>query len=149
MKKSRVFSSRIPHLSEKHTFSLRKSPIYAKITRFLFENPPFKRKSRIFSSEIPHLSENHVFSSSIPHLSENHAFSLRETPFNPKTTHFLFRNTTFKRKSSFLFANPPFNPKISHFLFENPPFKQKSRVFSSQIPHLSENHAFSHRESPI
>ncbi|EPP36633.1 hypothetical protein CP10743SC13_1872 [Chlamydia psittaci 10_743_SC13] len=53
--------------------------------------------------------------------------------------------------------------KITPFPFENPTFKQKSRVFSSRIPHftlkacvfssqvlqLSENHAFSHRESPI
>ncbi|EPP35231.1 hypothetical protein CP10139811_1579, partial [Chlamydia ibidis] len=30
--------------SAKHTFSLRKSPSYAKITRFLFENPPFNPK---------------------------------------------------------------------------------------------------------
>ncbi|EPP34976.1 hypothetical protein CP10139811_1617, partial [Chlamydia ibidis] len=28
-------------------------------------------------------------------------------------------------------------------LFGNPPFKRISCVFSSQIPHLSENHAFS------
>ncbi|EPP29176.1 hypothetical protein CP8484711_2724, partial [Chlamydia psittaci 84-8471/1] len=34
-------------------------------------------------------------------------------------------------------------------LFENPPFKRKSRVFSLKIPHLSENHVFSLRESPI
>ncbi|EPP37508.1 hypothetical protein CP10743SC13_2191, partial [Chlamydia psittaci 10_743_SC13] len=52
-----------------------------KITRFLFENPPFKRKSRVFPSHIPHLSHNsRVFSSRIPHLSEIHAFSLRESP---------------------------------------------------------------------
>ena len=35
------------------------------------------------------------------------------------------------------------------FLFSNPPFWETSCVFSSQIPHLSENHAFSLRESPI
>ncbi|EPP35266.1 hypothetical protein CP8484711_2552, partial [Chlamydia psittaci 84-8471/1] len=52
------------------------------------------------------------------------------------------------------------NSQVFHFA--NPPFKQKSRVFSSQIPHLcenhvfflqiphlSKNHAFSLRESPI
>ncbi|EPJ32311.1 hypothetical protein CP061683_2154, partial [Chlamydia psittaci 06-1683] len=33
--------------------------------------------------------------------------------------------------------------------FANPPFKRKSRVFSSQIAHLSENHRFPLRESPI
>ncbi|EPP34932.1 hypothetical protein CP10139811_1158, partial [Chlamydia ibidis] len=48
----------------------------------------------------------------------------------------------------FLFKNPPFNPKITRFLFENPPFKWKSRIFFSRIPHLSENHVFSLRESP-
>ncbi|EPP35176.1 hypothetical protein CP10139811_1171, partial [Chlamydia ibidis] len=40
MRKTRVFSLKIPHLCEKHTFSLHKSPSYAKITRFLFANPP-------------------------------------------------------------------------------------------------------------
>ncbi|EPP30956.1 hypothetical protein CP8484711_2951, partial [Chlamydia psittaci 84-8471/1] len=30
-----------------------------------------------------------------------------------------------------------------NFLFGNPPFKRISRVFSSEIPHLSENHVFS------
>ncbi|EPP30591.1 hypothetical protein CP8484711_2764, partial [Chlamydia psittaci 84-8471/1] len=35
------------------------------------------------------------------------------------------------------------------FLTENPPFMRKSRIFSSQIPHFSENHAFSLRTSPI
>ncbi|EPJ32108.1 hypothetical protein CP061683_1526, partial [Chlamydia psittaci 06-1683] len=39
--------------------------------------------------------------------------------------------------------------KITRFLFENPPFKRKSGIFSSQIPHLTENHAFSLRKSPI
>ncbi|EPJ33521.1 hypothetical protein CP061683_1577 [Chlamydia psittaci 06-1683] len=39
--------------------------------------------------------------------------------------------------------------EITHFLFENPPFKRKSRVFSSRIPHFSENYAFSLQESPI
>ncbi|EPP34956.1 hypothetical protein CP10139811_1212, partial [Chlamydia ibidis] len=33
-----------------------------KITRFLFDNPPFKRKSHISSSRIPHLTrKSHVF----------------------------------------------------------------------------------------
>ncbi|EPP37144.1 hypothetical protein CP10743SC13_2063A, partial [Chlamydia psittaci 10_743_SC13] len=41
----------IPHLSEKHAFSLLKSPTYEKITRFLFTNPPFKRKTHVFSSQ--------------------------------------------------------------------------------------------------
>ncbi|EPP34933.1 hypothetical protein CP10139811_1159, partial [Chlamydia ibidis] len=41
------------------------------------------------------------------------------------------------------------NPKITHFLFANPPFKRKSPVFSSRIPHLTKNHAFSLQESPI
>ncbi|EPP37186.1 hypothetical protein CP10743SC13_1768, partial [Chlamydia psittaci 10_743_SC13] len=57
----RVFSSEICHLSEYHAFSLRKSPIYAKIMQFFFANPPFKQISRVFSSRIPHLSENHAF----------------------------------------------------------------------------------------
>ncbi|EPP35583.1 hypothetical protein CP10139811_1662, partial [Chlamydia ibidis] len=35
--------------------------------------------------------------------------------------------------------------KITLFLFGNHAFKRKSRVFSSEIPHLSENHAFSLR----
>ncbi|EPP37668.1 hypothetical protein CP10743SC13_1109, partial [Chlamydia psittaci 10_743_SC13] len=48
-----------------------------------------------------------------------------------------------------LFRNLPFNPKITRFLFRNPKFKRKSQIFSAQIPHLSENHAFSLRESPI
>ncbi|EPP36086.1 hypothetical protein CP10743SC13_2075, partial [Chlamydia psittaci 10_743_SC13] len=59
MQKSRVFSSRIPHLT---------------------------LKSRVFSSEIPHLSENHVFSSRIPHLSEHCAFSLRKSPHLSRKT---------------------------------------------------------------
>ncbi|EPP29621.1 hypothetical protein CP082626L3_1618 [Chlamydia psittaci 08-2626_L3] len=49
----------------------------------------------------------------------------------------------------FLFENFPFNPKITRFLFTNPPFKRKTRVFSSQIRHLSKNHAFSLQESSI
>ncbi|EPP37150.1 hypothetical protein CP10743SC13_1201 [Chlamydia psittaci 10_743_SC13] len=57
-RKSRVFPSRINHLSENHEFSLRKSPILAKTSCFLFRNPPFKQKSHGFSSEIPHLSKN-------------------------------------------------------------------------------------------
>ncbi|EPP35177.1 hypothetical protein CP10139811_1172, partial [Chlamydia ibidis] len=59
---SRVFSSRIPHLSKNHAFSLRKSAILGNIMLFLFANPPFMRKPIVFSSEIPHLSENHAFS---------------------------------------------------------------------------------------
>ncbi|EPP28495.1 hypothetical protein CP10139811_1278 [Chlamydia ibidis] len=39
--------------------------------------------------------------------------------------------------------------KIKRFLFENPPFKRKSQIFSSQIPHLSENHTFFLWKSPI
>ncbi|EPP35158.1 hypothetical protein CP10139811_1192, partial [Chlamydia ibidis] len=50
-------------------------------------------------------------------------------------TRFLFRNTTFKRKS--------------RFLFEHPPFKRILRVFSLQIPHLSEKQTFSLRKSPM
>ncbi|EPJ33856.1 hypothetical protein CP061683_1768 [Chlamydia psittaci 06-1683] len=37
---------------------------------------------------------------------------------------------------------------MMRFLLANPPCKQKSRIFSSQIPHLSKNHAFSIRKSP-
>ncbi|EPP37141.1 hypothetical protein CP10743SC13_2060 [Chlamydia psittaci 10_743_SC13] len=62
MQKSRVFSSRIPHLSEKHTFSLCKLPTYAKITHFIFGNLHLTRRSRVFSSQIPRLSENYAFS---------------------------------------------------------------------------------------
>ncbi|EPJ32109.1 hypothetical protein CP061683_2047, partial [Chlamydia psittaci 06-1683] len=40
---------------------LRKSPILAKTSCFLFRNPPFKQISLVFSSEIPHLSKNHAF----------------------------------------------------------------------------------------
>ncbi|EPP36075.1 hypothetical protein CP8484711_2850, partial [Chlamydia psittaci 84-8471/1] len=47
------------------------------------------------------------------------------------------------------FANTPFNPKITLFLFANPPCMRKPRVISLQIPHLSENPAFSLRKSPI
>ncbi|EPP28192.1 hypothetical protein CP8484711_2880 [Chlamydia psittaci 84-8471/1] len=36
-----------------------------------------------------------------------------------------------------------------NFLFGNPPFKRKSCIFSLQIHHLSENHAFSFRKSPV
>ncbi|EPP28701.1 hypothetical protein CP082626L3_1512, partial [Chlamydia psittaci 08-2626_L3] len=46
--------------------------------------------------------------------------------------------------------------KITHFLLKNPPFKGKSCIFSSKIPHLtknimhlSKNHPFSLRKSPI
>ncbi|EPP29962.1 hypothetical protein CP082626L3_1311 [Chlamydia psittaci 08-2626_L3] len=35
------------------------------------------------------------------------------------------------------------------FLFGNHTFKQISRVFSSEIPHLSENHEFSPQKPPI
>ena len=143
MKKSRVFSSRIPHLSEKHTFSLRKSPIYAKITRFLFENPTFKQKSRVFSSEIPHLSENHVFSSSIPHLSKNHAFSPRKSAILGNIMRFLFANPPFKRKSRLFSLRIPNDAKITRFLFENPPFMRETRSFSSRNPIEPENHTFS------
>ncbi|EPP28210.1 hypothetical protein CP8484711_2894 [Chlamydia psittaci 84-8471/1] len=38
---------------------------------------------------------------------------------------------------------------MTRFLYASPPFKRKSRVFNLQIPHLSENHAFSLRKSPI
>ncbi|EPJ32994.1 hypothetical protein CP061683_1839, partial [Chlamydia psittaci 06-1683] len=48
-RKSRVFSSQIPHLSESNAF-------------ILCEYPHLTRKSCIFSSQIPHLSENHTFS---------------------------------------------------------------------------------------
>ncbi|EPP28881.1 hypothetical protein CP082626L3_1682, partial [Chlamydia psittaci 08-2626_L3] len=58
MRKTCVFSSQIRHLSKNHAFSFLKSPIKAKITRFHFKNPTFKKKSRVFSSRIPHLSEN-------------------------------------------------------------------------------------------
>ena len=115
-RKSRVFVSQIPHLSENHAFSLLKSPIEAKITLFLFANPPFnqkitrflfenptfkkksrvfsnpplKRKSRVFSLQIPHdTRKSRVCSSEIPHLSENHAFSLRESNIYAKITRFL------------------------------------------------------------
>ena len=136
-RKSQIFSSQIPHLSENHAFSLRESPIYAKITRFLFANPPFMWKTRVFSSKIPHLTrKSHIFNLQIPHLSEKHTFSLHKSAIKAIITRFLFRNL-------------PFNPKITRFLFANPPFKRKSRVFSSEIPHLSENHAFSLRETNI
>ncbi|EPJ32299.1 hypothetical protein CP061683_2386 [Chlamydia psittaci 06-1683] len=39
--------------------------------------------------------------------------------------------------------------KITRFLFVNPPFKRESRVFSSRIPQLSENDAFSLQETSI
>ncbi|EPP37213.1 hypothetical protein CP10743SC13_1774 [Chlamydia psittaci 10_743_SC13] len=39
--------------------------------------------------------------------------------------------------------------KITHFLFRNPPFKRKSHGFSSAIPHLSNNYAFSLCKSRI
>ncbi|EPP30163.1 hypothetical protein CP8484711_2811 [Chlamydia psittaci 84-8471/1] len=42
-------------------FSSRKSPIEAKIMRFLFKNPTFKPKSHIFSSENPHFIEYQLF----------------------------------------------------------------------------------------
>ncbi|EPJ33735.1 hypothetical protein CP061683_1637, partial [Chlamydia psittaci 06-1683] len=51
-----VFSSRIPHLTQKSRISLYNPPFNLKITRLLFGNLPFKRKSRVFSSRIPHLS---------------------------------------------------------------------------------------------
>ncbi|EPP29148.1 hypothetical protein CP082626L3_1288 [Chlamydia psittaci 08-2626_L3] len=38
---------------------------------------------------------------------------------------------------------------MTRFLFASPPFKRKSRVFFSRIPHLSENHTFSLRKTPI
>ncbi|EPP29593.1 hypothetical protein CP082626L3_1427 [Chlamydia psittaci 08-2626_L3] len=38
---------------------------------------------------------------------------------------------------------------INSFISENPTFKQISRVFFLEIPHLSENHEFSPRKSPI
>ena len=38
---------------------------------------------------------------------------------------------------------------IMNFLFGNPPFKQISHVFSSEIHHLSKNHAFYLWKSPI
>ncbi|EPJ32152.1 hypothetical protein CP061683_2283, partial [Chlamydia psittaci 06-1683] len=64
----------------------------------------------------------------------------------PQITRFLFKNPPFNSKiTRFLFNNPPFNPQITRFLFGNPLFTRKSRVFSSRIPHLSENHAFSLR----
>ncbi|EPP28497.1 hypothetical protein CP082626L3_1345 [Chlamydia psittaci 08-2626_L3] len=63
---------------------------------------------------------------------------------------FLFENPPFNAKNThFLFSNPPFNPKMAHFQFANPPFKRKTHVFSSQIRHLSKNHAFSLQESSI
>ncbi|EPJ33694.1 hypothetical protein CP061683_2268, partial [Chlamydia psittaci 06-1683] len=37
----------------------------------------------------------------------------------------------------------------SRFLFEHPPFKRILRVFSLQIPHLSEKQTFSLHKSPI
>ncbi|EPP36854.1 hypothetical protein CP10743SC13_2066, partial [Chlamydia psittaci 10_743_SC13] len=43
MRKSRVFSLKIPHLCEKHAVSLRETPLNLKITRFLFRNTTFKR----------------------------------------------------------------------------------------------------------
>ncbi|EPP37320.1 hypothetical protein CP10743SC13_2274, partial [Chlamydia psittaci 10_743_SC13] len=82
----------IPCLCGKHAFSLHKSAIEAKITRFLFSNPPFKRKSRVFSSRIPHLTQKtRIFSSQIRHLSKNHAFSLHKSAIKAKITRFLFR----------------------------------------------------------
>ncbi|EPP28068.1 hypothetical protein CP8484711_2816, partial [Chlamydia psittaci 84-8471/1] len=75
-----VFALRIINLSENQAFSLRESPIYAKITNFLFSNSPFKRKSHVFSSEILHLTrKSRVFSTQIPHLSKKHRFSFRKS----------------------------------------------------------------------
>ena len=119
-RKSRVFSSRIPNLTKKHSFSLLKSPIYAKITNFLFSNPPFmwktrvfstkiphltrkscvfsnlpfKQKTRDFSSEIPHLTrKSRIFSSQIRRLSKKHAFSLQESSISPENLAFSFRES--------------------------------------------------------
>ena len=122
-RKSRVFSSEICHLSESHVFSSRKSPILAKITRFLIRNPPFKQISRVFSSEIPHLSENHEFSP-------------RKSPIYANITGFFLENTPFKLISCV-------------FSSEIPPFKQKSLVFFSEIALLIGYHVIYLRESPI
>ncbi|EPP35747.1 hypothetical protein CP8484711_3003, partial [Chlamydia psittaci 84-8471/1] len=76
---SRVFSSEIPHLSENHEFSPRKSPIYANITGFFLENTPFKLISCVFSSEIPPFKQKSlVFFSEIPLLIGYHVIYLRE-----------------------------------------------------------------------
>ncbi|EPP28496.1 hypothetical protein CP10139811_1280 [Chlamydia ibidis] len=53
------------------------------------------------------------------------------------------------RKSRFLFANPPLKKKSHIFSSRIPHFTLKTSVFSSQVLQLSENHAFSLRESPI
>ena len=58
------------------------------------------------------------------------------TSFCPKITHFPF-------------VNSPIIWKITHFLLKNPPFKGKSCIFSSKIPHLPPNHAFSLQKYPI
>ena len=125
-----------PHLCEKHAFSLLKSPRFAKITPFLFENPPLKRKSRVFSLQIPHLCKKH-------------AFSPLKSPSYAKITRFLFANPPFNEKHMFSLRKPPTYAKITRFLFRNLHLTRRSRVFSSQIPHLSENYAFSLCESPI
>ncbi|EPP35252.1 hypothetical protein CP10139811_1329, partial [Chlamydia ibidis] len=53
----------------------------------------------------------------------------------------------FNRKSRVSSLQIPHLSKITHFLFENSHLTWKSRVFSSEFPYLSENHAFSLRES--
>ena len=135
--KWRVFSLQVPHLSENHAFSLRKSPIYlenhafslrkspiyAKNTRFLFANPTFMWKTHVFSSQ---------------------------TSFNPKMAHFQFANPPFKRKSHVFSSRNLHSTRKSLVLhFANPPLKQKSRVFPTQIPYLCENHAFYLLKFPI
>ncbi|EPP35503.1 hypothetical protein CP10139811_1607 [Chlamydia ibidis] len=50
---------------------------------------------------------------------------------------------------NFFLGNPPFKRKSRVFSSEISLFIIKSRIFFSQIPHLSEYHAFSLRKSPI
>ena len=60
------------------------------------------------------------------------------------------------------FKNTPFNPNVIHWLYGNLKLNRKLHIFNlripqlkqnkavpSEIPHLSENHAFSLRKSPI
>ena len=90
--KTLIFSSQIPHLCENHEFSLLKYPIYVENTCFLYKNPPFNPKiTRFLKSAIyakitrflfaspPFKRKSVVFSSRIPRLSENHTFSLRKS----------------------------------------------------------------------
>ncbi|EPP37663.1 hypothetical protein CP10743SC13_1547 [Chlamydia psittaci 10_743_SC13] len=63
--------------------------------------------------------------------------------------HFLFANPPCKRKLLVFFSEISRLIEYQVFYLRESPFKQISRVFSSEIPHLSENHEFSPQKSPI